>query len=397
MREAAAPPDEPAFSLVLGGPFFRLLRWAHLSDDALRRVRRRMAVVVVAAWLPLLLLSAVEGHLLGPGPALTFLRDPEAQVRFLLVVPMLIGAELWVHQRLRPLVEQFRIRGLVPPGGVERFDRALAGALRLRQSVLAEALIVVFVYVVGVLIVWRQYVALDAPSWYASPGAGGERLSIAGVWYVFFSIPLFQFLLYRWYFRLFIWARFLWQVSRIHFDLLATHPDKTGGLGFIGASIWAFVPLAAAQGALLAASIANRILYDGDTLRQFDVVIGVLVLILLCVFVGPLLVFAPQLARVKRQGLREYGSLAQGYVRDFNTKWMRGGAPADEPFLGSGDIQSLADLGNSFSVVEGMRLAPLPRAALLTFVAATLAPITPLLLTIMPLEKLVQSLVGIVL
>jgi len=52
------------------------------------------------------------------------------------------------------------------------------------------------------------------------------------------------------------------------------------------------------------------------------------------------LVFAPQLAQAKRTGNREYGTLAERYVREFDAKWVRGGATADEPFVGSGDTIS---------------------------------------------------------
>jgi hypothetical protein len=75
-------------------------------------------------------------------------------------------------------------------------------------------------------------------------------------------------------------------------------------------------------------------------------------------------------------------------VREFDTKWLRGGAPADETLMGSGDIQSLADLGNSFEVLRSMRVIPVTRDAVLQLTVATLAPIAPLLLTIMPLEEL---------
>lgn len=53
------PPD---FSLVLGGPLFQLLRRVHLSDDALRQVRQRIIAIALLAWLPLLVLAALEGH-----------------------------------------------------------------------------------------------------------------------------------------------------------------------------------------------------------------------------------------------------------------------------------------------------------------------------------------------
>ena len=141
--------------------------------------------------------------------------------------------------------------------------------------------------------------------------------------------------------------------------------------------------------------LANRIFYLGAALPEFKVEIAVVVVFLLCVVLGPLLVFAPQLAQAKRTGLREYGTLAERYVREFDAKWLRGGAPADEPFVGSADIQSLADLGNSFEVVRTMRIVPVTKEAVLRLAAATLAPVVPLALTMMPLEELLKKLFGI--
>jgi hypothetical protein len=216
------------------------------------------------------------------------------------------------------------------------------------------------------------------------------------VWYGYVSLPIFQFLLIRWYFRIFIWMRFLWQVSRIDLSLLPTHPDRVCGLGFLSYTVHAFVPLAVAHGGLLAGNIANRIFYLGAALPQFKIEIAVLVVFVLCMVLGPLLLFAPQLAEAKRRGNREYGTLAERYVREFDAKWLRGGAPADEPLVGSDDIQSLADLSNSFEVVRTMRIAPVTRDAVLQLVAATLVPVVPLALTMMPLEELLKKLIGIV-
>ena len=245
-------------------------------------------------------------------------------------------------------------------------------------------------------LIWRQYMALDTATWYAAPTVAGLQLSLTGVWYGYVSLPLFQFLLIRWYFRMFIWARFLWQVSRLDLSLVPTHPDRVGGLGFLANTVYAFMPLAVAHGAMLAGPLANRIFYLGAALPEFKLEIAVLVVFLLCVVLGPLLVFAPQLAEAKRTGNREYGTLAERYVREFDAKWLRGGAPADEALVGSGDIQSLADLGNSFEVVRTMRIAPVTNEAILRLVAATLAPLVPLALTMMSLEELLKRLFGIV-
>jgi hypothetical protein len=170
-------------------------------------------------------------------------------------------------------------------------------------------------------------------------------------------------LLLRWYFRLMIWIRFLWQVSRIQLALVPTHPDQLGGLGFPGNTVYGFSVLLIAHGAMLAAQIANRIFFAAAALQDFKGEIALMVGFLLCIVFGPLLVFSPHLAQTKRRGLNEYGTLAERYVREFDGKWLRGGAQGSEAFLGSADIQSLADMGNSFSVVRTMRIAPRLRAA----------------------------------
>jgi hypothetical protein len=352
-------------------------------------------VISLFAWLPLLVLSGLGGQLLGGGVTVPFLMDVDVHVKFLLAVPLLIAAELVVHRRMRTLAQTFQDRQLIPEDARPALDAAIGSAYRLRNSAVVEALLMAFVYVVGITVIWRHYLSLDAATWYATPTADGTRLTLAGAWYGYVSLPIFQFLLCRWYFRLFIWARLLWQVSRIRLSLVPTHPDRVGGLGFLAATSHAFIPLLMAHGALLAGQIANQIFYMGATLTQYRLEILLLVLFMVFLVVGPLLVFSPQLAETKRTGLREYGTLAQRYVRQFDAKWMHPDGAADEQFLGSGDIQSLADLGNSYEVVRSMRVVPVTKEAMFQLAAATVAPIVPLVLTLMPLEELLRKLFGI--
>jgi len=382
------------FSLVLGGPVFQLLRRAHLTDDALMLQRRRIVVISLVAWLPLLVLAALGGRLLGGDVAVPFLMDVDVHVKLLVVIPLLVAAELVVHQRMRPMVSTFRDRGLIPAGAEGRLEAAIDSAYRLRNSVLAEVLLIVFVYVVGVTVVWRHYATLDTATWYATLTSDGTRLTLAGAWYGYVSLPLFQFLLCRWYYRLFIWARLLWQVSRIELSLVPTHPDRVGGLGFLAATTHAFIPLLMAHGALLAGNLANQIFHQGASFTQFRLEILLLVIFMMILVVGPLMVFAPQLAKARRTGLREYGTLAQDYVRKFDQKWLRTAGHEGEPLLGSGDIQSLADLGNSFAVIQDMRVVPVTKLAMFQLAAATAAPLVPLVLTLMPLEELIRKLFG---
>jgi hypothetical protein len=357
-------------------------------------VHRRIAAGLLLAWAPPMVLAALQGRLAAPGLTLPLLQDVGFHLRFLVVVPLLIAAELVVHRQLRPLIDQFQVRGLVPPSQAAAFGAALGAAVRWRNSKLAEGALLAAVYAVGLLFTMRRYAALGDGAWFTAPG--GRGLSLAGFWLVFVSLPLLQFLLLRWYYRLLVWAMFLWRVSRLDLDLNATHPDKAGGVGFLGGSMIAFVPLAMAHGVLFTGMIADRIFFAGAELADFKMEVFGGGLFLLAIFAGPLTVFGPLLARVKRRGLREYGAVGQGYVRAFRDKWMVGAAPADEPLLGSGDIQSLADLGNSFASAEEMRIAPIRLISVGYFLAAFLAPILPLALTSMSAEKLISRLVGLV-
>jgi len=387
--------DPYDFSLILGGPLYQLLRRAYLSGEALELLGRRILVISLLAWLPLLVLTVWAGQALWGSATVPFLLDVEVHVRFLVALPLLILAELVVHARMRSMVQQFLERHLVPEHERSRFEAAVASALRWRNSAVAEVLLIGLVYGVGVLIIWRHYVALETATWYAVPARERLQPSLAGLWDGYVSLPIFQFMLLRWYFRLFIWARLLWQVSRLELSLVPTHLDGAGGLGFLSNIVHAFAPLLLAQGTVYAGLIANRIVFLGAKLPEFTIDAALVVVVLVFAVLVPLLVFIPQLVRVKRTGLREYGVLAQRYVREFDHKWLRGGAAADEPLVGSGDIQSLADLANSFGVIRTVRVVPFTKETLLLLVVMTLAPVLPLTLTMVPLEELLRRLLGL--
>jgi hypothetical protein len=381
------------FSLVVGGPIFQLFRRSHLAGDGLELVHRRLLIITLVAWLPLLVLATL-GSSAGNVGRLSFFHDVEVHVRFLIALPILVAAELLVHSRIRPVVRRFVERRIVLPQDLPRFDKAIESAIRLRNSIPVEVALILFVYTVG-LWLWHSRIALDASTWYVMPG-GRWHLTPAGFWYVFVSIPIVQFLLLRWYPRLFIWFRFLWQVSRINLNLIPTHPDRCAGLAFLGKSAYAFGPILFAQGAMLAGLIASRVLYKGESLLSFKLQIGGFIAFFVFAILGPLLMFTPQMARAKRKGLADYGQLAQRYVESFDQKWVLRDPANSEELLGAADIQSLADLGNSYALVREMRAVPFGLEDISRLAAATAAPLLPLLLTIFSPEELILRIIKVV-
>ena len=251
---------------------------------------------------------------------------------------------------------------------------------------------VLLVAFVGGQWLWESRVSLNVATWYNNHTADGWTLTWAGRWYAFVSLPFFRFLALRWLVRLIVvWYRFLWLVSRIPLRLNALHPDRTGGLGFLNTSVFAFAPFLLANTSLLSAMVAQRIWHEGATLPQFKMeILGVVVALMLLVLL-PQTFFAIQLERAWRTGGGEYGILGARYVEGFRRKWLSTQPHTRESPIGSADIQSLADLGNAYQVIRDMYLVPITRNTVIRLGVLTILPLLPLVLTMVPLEHIVDQ------
>jgi hypothetical protein len=106
--------------------------------------------------------------------------------------------------------------------------------------------------------------------------------------------------------------------------------------------------------------------------------------------------FTAQMARARREGLAEYGLLAQRYVEGFREKWIVEYGSNSGEFLGTADIQSLADLGNAYTVVNEMRLVPFGLQDMTRLAVATAAPLVPLLLLVWSPEEVIMRVIKVV-
>lgn len=393
--EASRGSEHPDFSLVLGGPLYQLLLRIRMEGPSLEMVNRRIVGAALITWLPLALLAAIDGTFFR-GVSVPFLYDLDAHARFLLSLPLLIAAEVLVHQRLRGIVDQFQERNLIRPADQCKFDSIIAGAMRLRNSLWIELLLLAISFTGGYWL-WQSAASLRVATWYSHIENGALTFTWAGHWYVFFGIPVFRFIVLRWYFRLFIWYLFLFRVSRLQLQLNALHPDRAGGLGFLARSADAIAPILVAQTVFLSSVIANQIWHEGTTLKDFQVLMGSSVAFLMLIVLVPLSFFAVQMASAKRTALREYGAFAAAYTADFWKKWLKGDRPDHQTELGSGDIQSLADLGNSFAIADDMGALPFRKELVLRLLVLLVLPLLPLGLLILPLEVLLKQLITLVL
>ena len=378
----------PEISLIEGGPGNSLMKRLRLIRPELGTASGRTAIILaLITWLPLLLFSLAEGLALG-GARIPFLYDIAAHTRFLVSVPILVLAEIPIGKRLRAVVQHFLNAGLVPSGEQDPFASAVVETVRFNDSRLVEMSLVAVSYITTYFAVSKMSLQ-SGSTWFApTPGTG---LSLVGYYYAFVALPIFQFLMYRWAYRMIVWTRFLWRVSKLDLLLTPAHPDGSGGLGFLGKGSIPFGVILFALSSVVSSSIASRILFGGAKLEQFEFVYAALIVLAIMIFAGPLMVFAPTLFWLKQDGLLRYGTLASQYTQAFDRKWATGIDQDEQTLLGTADIQSLADLGNSYELIRKMRILPIELSDFIAIALPGIIPALPLATTVMPVGEILKG------
>ena len=385
------------FSIVRGGPFYRLLCASRLCDNQFHYTYRRAALIAMIAWLPLLTLSLFESRALG-GIEIPFVNDIETHVRLLVALPMLLIGESFVHRVLAGRMKGFLVRDIVQKKDLSRFNFAVRSAFRWRDSPIVEGVILLIVLAVGrMFFINIASASAESHTWYASPVGVHWNLTSAGYWLTFVSLPIFQFLLVRWYFRLIVWFILLFRISRLDLNLIPTHSDRTGGIAFLSKCLYGFSGFLVAQGALLSGYIAGQAFNKGRSPLSFKLEAAVLTVALVGCVLAPLAVFANKLRIAKWSGAEIYGNIVSRYVRDFDDKWVKNKRASTEELLGTGDIQSLADITNSYSVVGQMKVFPFAWNDVVLLSIMTVAPLAPLVLFVFSPEEVLDRLLKILL
>lgn len=217
------------FSIVMGGPIYDfLLRHGYLRFE-LPNLVRRILLLVSLTWLPLLLLSLIDGAAFGHRVTIPFLADLSMYGRFVVGLPLLLIAEVIIDPSIRTVVGEFLDERLVSDEELPEFEAVLAKARKLRDSWIPEVILLVLAFF-PVFLFQHEFAIGAVSSWHTR----GRGLTAAGWWYALFSTPLLRFVIYRWLFRYFVWSLLLWRIGRLRLSLVPTHPDHAAGLNFLG-------------------------------------------------------------------------------------------------------------------------------------------------------------------
>ncbi len=373
-------------SLVRGGPFYRAQQATRLIDANRWNLGRRIIFAIAIGWIPLVLITL----LFNPRAMVGLLTDYPTNARMLVGIPVLLIGQLVMETSVRTILLHIQDANLLTPSDTDSMDRTLLKLIKLRDSLIPELVIVVSGYAHVVQLAYAH--TLFARPWALS----GGHMSAAAWYYVLVSQLLYQFLLGISLWKWFLWALFLFKLSKLNLQLVATHPDKHGGLGFLGLSPLAIAPTVFVVATAVGATWRAEILGAGAHLTTFKFQAVLLLITVILIAFGPLVFFVPKLGRLRRQGILQYGTLAQMHSMDFHKKWVENRAGHEDEFLTAPEISSLTDFATSFENVENMKPFPFDRGAFVGLVLAVALPMLPVVLAEIPLVELLKGLLSAV-
>ncbi|MFZ0313661.1 MAG: hypothetical protein WAL85_13215 [Candidatus Korobacteraceae bacterium] len=379
------------FSLIRGGPLYRAQQAAGLIAPNRWNHGRRLIFALAIGWLPLVILTA----LFHPSLLNSLLRDYRIYARLVIAVPVLLVGQTLMESRFRLIVQHLRAAKLLAPDDLASMDRTITTLVRWADSRLPELLIVALVYV-NTAVIWHQRVAQAiGEHWaWAVMGTGSSAQLTPAAWYFgLVSQVLYRLLvgvaLWKWL----LWTCYLFKLSRLDLKLVATHPDHHGGIGFLGLSPMAFAPIAFAISAAIGSNWREQILSAGAHLTTFKIQGVVLLAVILLMAMGPLVFFVPRLTKLRRQGILQYGTLAQIHSTDFHEKWILHRAGHEEEFLAAPEASTLTDYGASYENIEAMQPFPFDKGGFLALALAVAVPMIPAVLAQIPLAVALKDLV----
>ncbi|MDH5833572.1 hypothetical protein [Luteimonas kalidii] len=386
---------DDSFSLMRGGPVYRILRWSGAIGHGRRTTVWVAFGLVALSFGPLLVMTALDGTLL-PGTArveLPLLGDYALLARFLVTIPVLVLAAPLCDALLRRMLIQFSRSSMVHPAHREPFDALIARMRGMRDSSLPEFACLVLAVLPAVLHALPVGMLHGVSDW--SRANGG--LTPAGQWFALVSTTVYRFVQLIWVWRFLLWAWMLWRLSRMPLDLRASHPDGAGGLAFLGAAQQRFGVLAFAGGALVAGTCANHMVYlDRPLASQQHLLLGYVVVSTLFL-AAPLLCMVPRLLEAKRKGLLLYSLLGHSAAHAFDRRWLVERAPDAPALLDTGDASAICDFTGVYATIRGMAVIPLSRWNLLWLASCAALPMVPLVFFALSLDELLARLGAILL
>ncbi|MGZ8916154.1 MAG: hypothetical protein ACXW1Z_23995 [Methylobacter sp.] len=385
---------ELEISLVRDDLIFLAQRRIGLIPERGLGILRRALFFALLTWLPLVIWSFLKGTALHGQINKPLLNHFGIHARFLVAIPLMILGEGMMHNVLTKLIPYFYTSGLVRDEHKNAFTLVIQKAISLRNSKLPW---VVIATIVCLSVIFQPaYQDMHELDW-ANVGTTGQfNLGFGGWWMIFVSRPISTALVWISLWRLIlVFLIFKW-IAALDLELVPTHPDRAGGLGFLEKIPTAFSLFVFAISLVLASRLAHDVIYHGMQLQSLKSLLVVYLIVIAVLFLSPLMTFIPKLSAAKRRARLEYGALVGNHGRLVYRRWIRHEPIADDALLQAPELGPVADTLSLYEAAIKMRSVPIGKTAVLGVVLPAAIPLLALFALQVPIKDIIMKLFSII-
>ena len=374
--------DTHPFSLFEGDLVSRMFAALGMGSYRAGDLVKQSLFLISITWVPLALLAIVaEVHWIQPAGQNFFL-DFAAYGQLLIGLPMFLIAERVIDGQTRDAARCFLTTGVLEAGDAVRLHQLNGQVERLRKQLWPDLICIVLAYIVTASWVIPELYN-DRVTWHAM-GSISERqpLTWPGLLELGFVGPLTTYWWVRWSWKIGIWSWYLYRLSRLRLNLVASHPDKTGGIGFLSDAQTKFGIVILAYGfSNVAPTIGYKLAFEGATMAVVSVwgiavgfVIGAPLL-----FTIPLFMFTKQLYQAKSRAMEMFQERSMERAQAFEGKWLKACSSGNYELMSGSDLAGLNALNQVYAHIHAMRVVPFDMRSFSELASSALGPMVPLL------------------
>jgi hypothetical protein len=379
-RQAPPAPEVP-FSLFENDRLRRFLAEVGLGSHRPFSMVKRCLFAILVTWVPMAILAWTQGLVSTQISPTNFLADFAAYGCFLVGLPLFLIAEVIIDGSTREAADQFFRCGVIRREDAPRIIRTHVVIRQWRESQWPDLVCMFFAYTFSLAILVPQFGPNPVPTWHVMTDEHFRLLTAPGFWAFFIALPLLNYIWLRMIWKVALWIYYLYHVSHVRLDLHPTHPDDTGGIGFISEAQGRFALFILAYGITnVAAPVGYQIAvqnYDWSIMPVWGPIVGFTIGAPL-LFTLPLFMFTKQLARTKKRALAAYRERVIEHSRQFEKRWLF----SDQREAGPEEMRQLAEqstLGAMYTRIEHMRVVPFDLRSFGQLMGSTLGAMSTLL------------------
>ena len=390
-HDAEEPNDRDlALSLVRDDPPFRVMRGLGLVPHRGLGTVRRAVFFALLAWLPIAVWAALSGRALTASTGEPLLQHFGVHVRCLVAIPILILAQGLAHRTTTRLLPWFTRSGVIPESRRPQLQAVVHGVLRLRGA--ARPWIVIGALVVAWTAVGSLARDSDGLNWASEGAAPAAHLGFGGWWFLLVARPIYIALVLAWLWRVALLTLLFRRTARLGLELVPTHPDRVGGLGFVERFATMFAPVVFVLSAVFASHQAHEVLYHAMPVASLKAPGAALLVLVLLLFLAPLLVFVGPLAAARKQALLQYGALVGRHGGLVRRRWILDEKLENDELIRAPEIGPVADAVSLFQAVKQMRSVPIGKPALATILLPAIVPLLLVFMIRVPIGQILGKL-----